>query len=404
MQNSTGIKSKALALAAARQDLAAARAAFYPSVTAGLTYTHLFEQPSQELFGTTTYLAAADPIGLSANLGQTLYTFGKIKGGVKLAEGAVAQAALDLREETRKTVMLIKKAFYGYLLALEVQGINRDTLERKQEALEVAGLRYKAGLVADYEVLRAESDLENYRATVISSENAVRVALLNVRNVLGIQEEDFEFELVGALEPLPIELDAKAMLARAQERKYELASFRQNLDLLAAQAALNRSLALPTLAGFVGYSLKSGFDAATGKNEYFTADAWDGTWTAGLSFNVPVSALFPWSRENGRDPQVGPAAGEPEAAVLQPGERRAHRRGERDPENRGAGGQDRLGPQERGARRAAVRVGRRAVPGRLHFQHGSQGRPARPERRPARLCAGRVRLQPERAGPAGYRR
>ena len=298
VQNSSGIKSKALAMEAAKQDLAAARAAYYPAISAGLTYTHLFEQPTQEFPpGVTRYVAAADPVGLSANLSQTLYTFGKIKGGVKLAEEAVAQAALDLREETRKTVMLIKKAFYGYLLALEVQSINRDTLERKQEALEVAGLRYKAGLVADYEVLRAESDLENYRATVISAENAVRVALLNVRNVLGIQEEGFEFELVGALEPLPIELDAKALLARAQERKYELASFRQNLDLLAAQAALNRSLALPSLAGFVGYSLKSGFDPISGKNEYFTADAWDGTWTAGLSFNVPVSALFPWSRE-----------------------------------------------------------------------------------------------------------
>ena len=69
------------------------------------------------------------------------------------------------------------------------------------------------------------------------------------------------------------------------------------MDLLAAQAALNRSLALPTLAGFVGYSLDSGIDAA-GKNDYFNAEAWDGMWTAGLSFSVPVSALFPWSKES----------------------------------------------------------------------------------------------------------
>jgi len=287
VQNSTSIRSKALALEAAKQDLAAARSAYYPSVSAGLSYTHLFEQPTQG----PLYLAATDPVALSANLSQTIYTFGKLKGGVKLAEEAVVQASLDLREEARKTVVLIKKAFYGYLLALELQSINRDTLERKQEALEVAGLRYKAGLVADYEVLRAESDLENYRATVISSENAVRVALLNVRNALGIREEDFEFELVGALEPLSIELDSKALLARALERKYDLRSFRKTMDILAAQGVLNRSLALPTLAGFVGYSLKSG-------NEYFTAGAWDGTWTAGLSFNVPVSALLPWSRES----------------------------------------------------------------------------------------------------------
>ena len=252
---------------------------------------------------------------------------------MKLAEEAVAQATLDLEEETRKTVVLIKRAFYGYLLALEVQGINRETLGRKQEALEVARLRYNAGQVADYEVLRAESDLESYRATVIGSDNAVQVALLNVRGALGIREEDFEFQLVGALEPLAFQLDRPALLARALERKYELASFRKGMDLLAAQEALNRSLALPTLAGFVGYSLASGVDAA-GKNDYFNAEAWDGNVERGAFLQRP--GLRPVSLEQGerRDPQVGPAAGEPEAAVLQPGERRAHRRGERPAEDR----------------------------------------------------------------------
>jgi outer membrane protein TolC len=171
-----------------------------------------------------------------------------------------------------------------------VQGINRETLDRKQEALEVARLRYNAGQVSDYEVLRAESDLESYRATVIGSDNAVKVALLNVRNALGIQEEELEFELVGELAPLAFAADRQALRARALERKYELASFRGSMDLAAAQAALNRSLALPTLAGFVAYSLDSGGD-------YFSAGAWDGKLTAGLSFSVPLSALFPWSKE-----------------------------------------------------------------------------------------------------------
>lgn len=298
VQNSSSIRSKALALEAARQDLASARAAYYPALSASLTYTHLYPQSTITMGPVTTYLSPTDPLKLSANLSQTIYTFGKLKGGVRLAEQAVAQASFDLKEETRRTVVLVKRAFYGYLLALEVRGINRDTLERKQEALEVAGLRYKAGLVPDYEVLKAESDLESYRATVIASENAVQVALLNVRSVLGIQEQDFEFELVGELSPLAVRLDSPALIRRALERKHDLASFRRSMEALAVQQKLNRSLALPTLAGFVGYSLDSGFDSATGENSWFDAEAWDGTLTAGLSFSVPVSALLPWSRES----------------------------------------------------------------------------------------------------------
>jgi len=298
VQNSSSIRSKALVLEAAKQDLAAARAAYYPALSASLTYTHLYPQSTMTMGPVTTYLSPSDLLKLSANLSQPIYTFGKLNGGVELAEQAVAQASFDLKEETRRTVVLIKRAFYGYLLALEVRGINRDTLERKQEALEVAGLRYKAGLVPDYEVLKAESDLESYRATVIASENAVQVALLNVRSVLGIQEEGFEFELVGELSPLIIHLDPPALIRRALERKHDLASFRRSMEALEVQQKLNRSLALPTLAGFVGYSLDSGFDSATGKNTWFDAEAWDGTLTAGLSLSVPVSALLPWSKES----------------------------------------------------------------------------------------------------------
>jgi outer membrane protein TolC len=289
VQNSTAIRSKALALEAARQDLAAARAAYYPSLSAGLTYTHVY--PQQGLPG---FYAPSDPLGLTANLSQSIYTFGKLKGGVKLAEQAVAQARLDLEEETRQLVVLVKRAFFGYLLALEVQGINRETLDRKREALEVARLRYDAGQVSDYEVLRAESDLENYRATVIGSDNAVRIALLNVRGALGIQEEEFEFQLVGQLEPLAINPDRKALLARALQR-IRTGQFPRSMDLLAAQAAL--SPAWPAYpGGFTAYSLSAA--RTRRKNDYFNAEAWDGLWSAGFPLSVPVSALFPWSKES----------------------------------------------------------------------------------------------------------
>jgi outer membrane protein TolC len=296
VQNSSAIRAKALALEAARQELASARAGYYPSLSAALSYTHLAPQPGSPGF----YLAAGDALGLAASLSQSLYTFGKLAGGVRLAELAVAQAQLDLREERRRTVMLIRRAFDACLLALEVQGINRETLGRKQEALEVALLRYQAGQVADYEVLRAESDLENYRATVIGSDNAVRVALLNVRDALGIREEsfDFELELVGELAPLAFALERQALLARALQDRYELAGFRGRLALLKAQQGLDRSLALPTLAGFVGYSLDSGFDPASGASRWFEAGAWSGSWNAGLSLSVPLSALLPWSKES----------------------------------------------------------------------------------------------------------
>ena len=293
LANSTAVKSKQLAVAAAQADRAAARSAYYPSLSTGASWTHLFDPPQAG-----SYLSGSDPVGVSLELGQSVYTFGKIKGGIKLAEEAVAQAALDLAEENRKTIVLIKNAFYGYLLALEVAGINEETLASKEEALDVARQRYDAGLVADFEVLQAESDLESFKATVISADNGVRIALLNVKNVLGIEEEDFEFELIGELELIPVQIDREALIRTALTGKYDLQSFRKVVDIMEAQEALNKSLRLPTLAAWANYSVQSGFDKSTGDDKYFDFDAWEGNLTMGLNLSVPISGFFPWSEEN----------------------------------------------------------------------------------------------------------
>jgi len=294
LANSTAIRSKQLAVAAAQADLAAAKSAYYPSLSAGANWTHLFDPPQSDL----GYLAGSDPLGMSLELGQSVYTFGKIEGGIRLAEETVSQAALDLAEENRKTIVLIKNAFYGYLLALEVAAINKETLAGKEEALDVARQRYSAGLVADFEVLQAESDLESFKATVISTNNGVRIALLNVKNVLGIEEEDFEFELIGELELIPVDIDREALIQTALTGKYDLQSFRKVADITEAQEALNRALRLPTLAAWANYSLQSGFDPVTGDNKYFDFDAWEGNLTMGLNLSVPISGFFPWSEEN----------------------------------------------------------------------------------------------------------
>lgn len=278
LANSTAIRSKQLAVAAAQADLAAAKSAYYPSLSAGATWTY-FSDPFPG--------SGNAPVGFSIDAAQTVYTFGKIKSGVKLVEEAVAQAALDLAEENRKTVVLIKNVFYGYLLALEVAAINTETLAGKEDALDVARQRYNAGLVADFEVLQAESDLESFKATVISTNNGVRIALLNVKNVLGIEEEDFEFELIGELELIPVEIDRDALIQKALTGKYDLQSFRKVVDITEAQGALNRSANKPTLFAWANYSLQSSFDA------------WEGGWRAGLNLSVPISGFFPWSEESG---------------------------------------------------------------------------------------------------------
>ncbi len=316
LANSPAVKASQTALASAREDLKGTRAARYPTLSAGASWTHLFEQPEipatvipANTFGPGFpssdvelspggYAAASDPVTFSADLRQTLFTFGRINNAVRLAREGLAQAALDVAEQKRKAVYQIRTAFYGYLLAREVAAINRDALQAKEEAYRVAQARYEAGQISSFEVLSAQSDLESFRSTVISSDNGVRTALLGVRNAIGLEEDERDLELAGELEPLEVSIDREELLRRAVEEKYDLAAMRKTMEILKIQADLARSQNRPTLGAWLNYQLKSGFDEETGKNEYFVADSWTGTWTAGVNLNVPISALAPWSKES----------------------------------------------------------------------------------------------------------
>jgi len=307
LKNSTDIQSKLLAVYAARASLQFSRSAYYPSVSGSASWTHLFDQPKTSdidipNIGTIegSYVASKDPIALSVNVNQSIYAFGKIKKGVEMAEENLKLAQLELEEAKRKLIIEIKRAFYGYILAKEVLRIQKETLQYKKEALEVAKKRFQAGLIPDFEVLQAESDLESFYPQIISSENQVKFALLAVMNLLGIQAEGgkFDVELKGALEPIYYDLKRENLLKMAVEQKTEIKQYRTNLRLAELNQDLTKAAKKPVIAGFVNYTLQSGYDSQTGENRYWGENSWEGDLTCGASIQMPLSALFPWSGEN----------------------------------------------------------------------------------------------------------
>lgn len=305
IQNSKTLKQKLIAVNAARAALQAAKSSYYPTVSVSATYTHLFEeQKSSEIAVSgfppipAMYTGSTDPISLSADLKQTIYTFGKLKNSVEIAEETLKLAELELEEEKRSLIVEIKRAFYWYILAGEVLKVQEQTLEYKKEALRVARKRFDAGLSPDFEVLSAESDVENFRPTVISSANQVRYALLAVKDLLGVAEgEEFDVELIGELVAEYFAFQREELIEKAMEYKYEIGQYENTIAIAELNSRITKSEKKPVIAGFMNYRVQSGFDSATGKPRYWGEDSWDGDLSVGLSVQMPLSAIFPWSRE-----------------------------------------------------------------------------------------------------------
>jgi outer membrane protein TolC len=297
LRNSSDIRMKTLEVAASLADVQAAKAARYADLSLSASYQHLSEQPQMAGF----YAAAQDSASVSVAAQQPLYTFGQISTGIDLADTGYTRAQVELGRERQSLVMDIKRAFYGYLLARESLRVQEETQRSKQEALEIARKRHQAGLGTELDVLRAESDLKNFASQVLSARNQVELAVLTVMDLLELdqseeayREGNFQLVLVGELEPRSPRLDAGELMERAVQDNFAIREYRTGISAALHEERLNRRRRLPTIAGFANYALESGYDPVTGESD-FSGSGWSDLLTVGVSVQVPLSSLFPWS-------------------------------------------------------------------------------------------------------------
>jgi outer membrane protein TolC len=304
LKNSTTLKTKIIAVNAARAAVQSSKGGYYPSVTLGSVYTHYFEEQKTDAVSVNgfdipgQYIGSTDPLFFTLDINQTLYTFGQLRDSVRISEQNLGLAQIDLEEEKRGLIVDIKRVFYLYILSREVLEVQERTFEFRKEALDIAKKRFAAGLVPDYEVLSAETDVESFRPNLISAANQVEFALLAVKDLLNIKEEEgFDLKLIGELRVNDIELKENTLIELAMENQYALRQYKKNLRLMEISKHVTKNKKLPVISGFVQYKAQSGYDTATGRAKYVGEDSWDGDLAAGVSVQWRLSSLFPWSTE-----------------------------------------------------------------------------------------------------------
>ncbi len=305
LENSTTLKTKLIAVNAARAAVRSSRADFYPSVTLGTVYTHYFEEQKSSAMSIngfdipSQYIGSTNPLLFTLDLNQTLTTFGQLRDSVKISEQSLDLAQIDLEEEKRNLIVRIKRVFYLYILTREVLKVQEETFDFRKERLEVAKKRFSAGLVPDYDVLSAETEVENFRPELISAENQVEFALLAVKDLLNVEDEEgFDLKLQGDLQVTEVELKKRELIDLAMRKQYDIDRYKKNLSLAEISKRATKNQRLPVVRGFVQYQAQSGYDSATGKAKYVGEDAWDGDLTAGVRLQWQLSSIFPWSKEN----------------------------------------------------------------------------------------------------------
>jgi len=219
--------------------------------------------------------------GISVQATQALYAGGGIQASGRSASLAREAAELELRGVINEQLLAVRSMFYGVLLAQQLVTVQEENIKLLEEQLKDAQNRFEAGSISNFEVLRARVALANGQPDLITTRNNYRLAIEEVRQVLG-----FSNVTGNNLAKLPVfvgslkvdkheDVDLRNALNSARSNRPEL----QRLAKLEAageeQIVVSRSGALPQISAFGRYDWVRG-GPSSGWN-----DKRDG-WTAGL--------------------------------------------------------------------------------------------------------------------------
>ncbi len=277
---------------AAQAKVKEARSGFFPQLSGKGSYT-LFEGLPEVDFPIGQFNPMLPPgatkkvemdftkdYTVSLNLTQPLFTWGRIWQGYKTAELNLRITQERYKQVKEETIYQVKKAFYGVLLMEKFIQVTKEAEELAKEHLRVTKIRYGAGEASEFEVLRAEVSLANLKPRIIKAENGLKLALLGLKNTLGIDLAE-EVKVEGELKRTGYNLSLEDCISRALKGRSEIAQLELQREIGERMLKLAKANNKPSLAFIGSYT-------AENNSLSFDWDKWDKSYMGLLTLSLPI--------------------------------------------------------------------------------------------------------------------
>jgi NodT family efflux transporter outer membrane factor (OMF) lipoprotein len=237
-----------------RQALAlvqAARAAYFPTVTAGASFTRSFR--SVNSVGSTASGKTTSDFLLPLNASWEPDLWGKVRRSVEAGRTSAQASAADL-EAVRLSLQSELAQDYFQLRTLDAQKKLLDlTTAAFRKSLELTVNRYESGVASRADVLQAETQLKSTEAQAIDTrvqraqlEHAIAALVGSPASAFSIS-----FMPLNALPPeIPVGLPSELLERRPDIAAAERRIASANAQIGAAEAAYYPTLTLTASAGF----------------------------------------------------------------------------------------------------------------------------------------------------------
>ncbi|NOR28546.1 MAG: TolC family protein [Lutibacter sp.] len=288
LDNNITIKQNRLNVEISQENVISTKGNFLPNLNAStsgnLNFGSGFDPVSQDRVSTSTFGGS-----FGINSGITVFNGYRNLNTYKQAQLGVEGSELDLEKIQDDISLFVVNTYLNVLFAKENLSVAKVQFEISKKQIENATAKFDAGVKPKGDLLNAQSTAATDEQSVISFENTLNLALLDLAQLLQVNPIGFDVEVINVESPSvsllyknPNEVYQKALTNRPEIKKAQLDIESADLSVEIAKASFLPSVSLGANVGTgYGFNLKNNSHIP-----YFTQ--LDDNLGYGVSFSVNI--------------------------------------------------------------------------------------------------------------------
>jgi len=270
-----------------RSRVGEAKSAYYPQVAANAGYSRIKPLTGAQALvitgisgvSITNPTSAFDQYSGSVTLNQYIYDFGKTPTQVNISRLNLDSAGQDFENTSEQIILNVKQSYYGVLQARRNRAVADETVKQFAQHLDQAKGFYEVGTHPKFDVTKAEVDLSNAKLNLIRAENAVKLAVVNLNNAMGVPDAP-AYQLEDNLSFVKYPMTFEEALSAAFSNRPDLKSAVAKRKAAEEAVTLAKTSYYPVISGNAAYNASgSSFPLSTG-------------WNVGATISIPLFSGF----------------------------------------------------------------------------------------------------------------
>lgn len=213
-------------------------------------YIRMNEAPDMESIaeGDFSYLYSSGygvPL-ISVNISKVLYSGGKLKTLVELAEAEQSIAVNELEANKQELIYRVTEAYYRVLQAEGLKRVSEQALTQIKAHLETSQSLLAEGMIAPIDLNRINSQLSHLEHNLIRAENGYMLAVYNLNSIMGIALETI-IQLQDSLSYEACEITLDEALNTAWQSRPEIHNINQQRIIMEGMVDIAKSNRRPQI-------------------------------------------------------------------------------------------------------------------------------------------------------------